>query len=39
MKEVRWKSARLRPVIDTGKTSDCDVGGGFGGHLPTLLDF
>lgn len=38
VKEVSWKFVRLRSVVDTGQTSDCDVGGGVGGHLPTLLD-
>ena len=35
---VGWKFARLKPVVDTRQTSDCDVGGGFDGHLPSLLD-
>ena len=36
VKEITWKSARLRSVVDTGKTSSYDVGGGFDGRLPTL---
>ena len=38
MKGFRWKSARLRSVVDTGKTSSYIVGGGFGSDLSTLLD-
>lgn len=34
---VRWKSAILEAVVDTGKTCDCVVGGHFDGHLPTLV--
>ena len=34
-----WKSTRLKSVVDTGQTSDCDVGGGIGSHLPTVLDY
>ena len=37
--EVRWRYARLRTVLDTEKTCDYDVEGGFSGHLPTLLDY
>ena len=37
VKEFRWKSARLILVVDTGKTRDYDVGGGFNNHLLTLL--
>ena len=36
---VGWKFARFKPVVDTGQTSDCDVGGGIGSHLPTVLDY
>ena len=36
--EVRRKSASLKLVVDTGKTCDCVVGGGFDGHLPTFVD-
>ena len=36
---VRGKSARLKSIVDTGKTCDCIVGGGFSGDLPTMVDY
>lgn len=39
MEIVRWKSTRLRLVMDAEKTSDYDVEVGIGGHLPILLDY
>ena len=35
---VRRESACLQLVVDTGQICDHVVGGGVGGHLPTMLD-
>lgn len=38
VKVVIWKFARWKQVVDSGKTTDYDVGGGFDNRLPTMLD-
>ena len=39
VKEIRWRSTRLRPIVDIDQDCDYNVQGGFDGHLPTLFDY